>query len=103
MALTFNRSSSNQFPDIVAASKIGGNAVSALAVIKTSTAPIDDWSCDPAFGPACSWGDYAGATPDPAAATTAAHGTVWFSNAFAEPSAQQTQADWRTWNFAVNP
>ena len=41
-------------------------------------------------------GDYGGATPDPAASLTAAHGEVWLSNQWVNPTDQ-------TWNWEATP
>jgi hypothetical protein len=45
----------------------------------------------------CRWGDYAGASPDPAAEQL-----VWGTNAYVGP-ADGTSAHWRTRNFAIRP
>src|SRR5947209_15098469 len=42
-------------------SKIGTNAQSGLVLVNQATGPENDFSCSP-----CRWGDYPGATPDPA-------------------------------------
>jgi hypothetical protein len=56
-------------------SKVGSGAVSAFVSVKASTTNDKNFSCSP-----CRWGDYGGATPDPAASLVAATGTVWLTN-----------------------
>jgi hypothetical protein len=75
MVLGFTESSSSIFPTDAMVSKIGTGAVSSIVVVHASTTFDKNFSCSP-----CRWGDYGGATPDPAASQTAAHGEVWLSN-----------------------
>jgi len=42
------------------------------------------------------WGDYSGATPDPGASLTAAHGAVWLTDAWTSPANT-------TWNWEAHP
>jgi hypothetical protein len=104
MALGYNRSSSSQLTQIVVVTKVGTGAVSAPAVIKTSTGPVNDFACGRPPRPAdlCRWGDYASATPDPASDVSLARGQVWLTNAWSVGSSG-SNADWRTWNWAVRP
>src|SRR5207244_10807940 len=62
MAMSYNASSSGAHPSIRAVSKIGAGAQSAAITVKTSPSSLQDFTCTPT----CRWGDYAGATPDPA-------------------------------------
>jgi hypothetical protein len=104
LALGFNRSSSAQATQFVIATKLDNAAISAPTVFVTSSAPVDDFSCGlpPRPPDVCRWGDYAAATPDPAASTAAARGQVWLTNARSKDSTGSF-ADWRTWNAAVLP
>ncbi len=42
------------------------------------------------------WGDYSGATPDPGASLTAAHGEVWLTDEWTSPANT-------TWNWEAHP
>jgi hypothetical protein len=101
MALGFNTSSSNAYSAIQMVTKIGTGAQSSFQLIKQSTAPNIDFSCNSFFGEACRWGDYAGATPDPAANTAGAGGQVWFSNQFNKSGSNSDDVDWQTWNWST--
>jgi hypothetical protein len=46
----------------------------------------------------CRWGDYGGATPDPAASLTAAHGEVWLSQQYVGTNGSDD-----TWNWEALP
>jgi hypothetical protein len=67
-------------------SKIGAGAQSALVSVHAATLAENDFSCNPT----CRWGDYSGATPDPAASMGGAAGEVWLTNEFAGGSAIHT-------------
>jgi hypothetical protein len=95
--LQYSRSSTNAKISIASASKVNNGSVTGELVLKTSPDVIDDGSCR---GGVCRWGDYAGASPDPASNTTASNGVVWAVNAWAQASSG-TSADWRTQNFAL--
>jgi hypothetical protein len=97
MLLQYSRSSTADRISIAAVSKVGTGAVTGENVLLTSSSVIDDFSC---VSNVCRWGDYSGASPDPASDTTQAHGVVWGVNAFAGSSGG-TFADWRTQNFAL--
>lgn len=92
MVLGFNSSSASSFVSIDTVNKIGSGAQSAFAPIQQSTQAYTGFAC----GSFCRWGDYSGATPDPAASLAASHGTVWLSN-------QWNDSRWRTWNEAMSP
>jgi hypothetical protein len=100
MVLGFNTSSSSTFPDIRSLSKLSGNSQSGDLVVKASTGPLDDFSCNSSN--ICRWGDYAAATPDPVVASTAPNGQVWLSNQWSSATAC-CAADWRTRNWAISP
>jgi hypothetical protein len=99
MLLNYTRSSSGQLISIAAVSKVGTGSVTGETVLQTSSSVIDDFSC---VSNLCRWGDYSGASADPASDTTQAHGVVWGTNGWAQASSG-TNADWRTQNFAVRP
>jgi hypothetical protein len=92
MVLGFSTSSSTAFPASQMVSKIGAGAQSAFVVVKQSTTFDNDFTCTPV----CRWGDYGGATPDPAASLTGAHGEVWLTN-------EWTNGTNQTWNWEAMP
>jgi hypothetical protein len=54
----------------------------------------------------CRWGDYAAATPDPAAPAGGATGVVWLSNMWNKDGSTidpSTGTAWQTWNWSANP
>ena len=78
--------------------KVGAGTQSAFVLVKQSPGPNIDFSCQDT----CRWGDYAGASPDPAADVSLAHGRVWLTNQWNvdnEPGA----VDWRTLNWLAKP
>lgn len=92
MVLGFNTSSSTTLPAAQMVSKIGANPQSGFVLVATSTAADNDFTCSPT----CRWGDYSGASPDPASST----GNVWFSvmlnGSVGNPS-------WTTENWEATP
>jgi hypothetical protein len=86
-------SSATQFTTVQMVSKIGAGAQSALVKVMAATVPENDFSCNPT----CRWGDYSGATPDPAASMGGASGEVWLTNELAGGSAINT------WNWEATP
>jgi hypothetical protein len=97
MVLGFTTSSSTTFPTIQMVSKIGSGAVSAFTSVKASTVPDKNFSCSP-----CRWGDYGGATPDPAASLVATNGSVWLTNQWTTGGNFASSGD-QTWNWQANP
>jgi hypothetical protein len=97
MVLGFTTTSSATHPAIQMVSKIGAGAQSGFVLVKQSTASDKNFSCSP-----CRWGDYGGATPDPAASLTAAQGEVWLSNQWTAGGGIFSSGD-RTWNWEANP
>jgi hypothetical protein len=96
MVLTFNSSSTKQYPDIRMVSKEGSGSVSAEATIKPSLAA--ETSVTGCTSSLCHWGDYPGASSDPAASSTGSYGQVWLTNMWVK------SADvWGTWNWAATP
>jgi hypothetical protein len=92
MVLGFNTSSGTQFAAVQMVSKIGAGAQSAFVLVKQSTVADNDFTCNPV----CRWGDYGGATPDPAADLLAATGKVWLSQQWTDGTAE-------TWNWEATP
>lgn len=103
MALTFDTSGSGRgnSPAIRYVTKPAGGVQTAWPGVLVAQSPGAnvDFSC--ASGP-CRWGDYAGASPDPAPAGTAA-GTVWLANQWNKKSTTSNDVDWRTQIFSVSP
>jgi hypothetical protein len=97
MAMTFNTSSSSTHPAIKVVSKLGTAPQSAPVTVKNSPASLDDYTCSTGL---CRWGDYAGATPDPAPPSGSSR--VWMVNEWVL-SPSPSPADWGSWNFAVTP
>jgi hypothetical protein len=103
MVLGFNTSSATTYPAIRMVSKRGADATSAIVTVRTAPGPDVDFSCSSTV--ACRWGDYAAATPDPAASPSGATGQVWLTsmwNGDGRVSGTSTTA-WRTWNWAAQP
>lgn len=97
MVLGFTTSSSSTFATIRMVSKIGAGAVSGLVTVKASTTSDKNFSCSP-----CRWGDYGGATPDPAASLVASTGSVWLTNQWTAGGSAFSSGD-RTWNWQATP
>jgi len=98
MVMGFNTSSSSTYPAIQMVTKRGSGAQSGFTLVKQASGPNVDYSCSP-----CRWGDYSGASPDPAASQTAASGTVWLSGEWNNASRTSQDVDWRTWNWFASP
>jgi hypothetical protein len=99
MVMGFNTSSVTEFVKIQMVSKIGAGAQSAFVLVEASTGLDFDHSCCPNR-----WGDYAAATPDPAAPQNAPTGQVWLTNMFNDASPPgNTDTDWRTRNWGTTP
>ena len=72
---------------------------SPLTTLVQATGPNVDNSCSDTSP--CRWGDYSGASPDPAATGTV--GKIWLANQYNVASATTSDTDWRTWLFGVTP
>jgi hypothetical protein len=101
MMINVNQSSASAQVSIKVASKIGAGAISGLTLVATSTAADTGFDCIQLGH--CRWGDYAGATPDPASPTTATTGQVWGSSMLSAPGGGSSSSGWTTRNFAVKP
>ncbi len=90
--MAFNTSSSSALPAAAMASVVGG-VQSGIVTIATSPAPDTDFTCTPV----CRWGDYSGASPDPASTST---GQVWAS---AMMNGASGNPSWTTRNWGAKP
>jgi hypothetical protein len=94
-AINYNTASSTQLVDIRAQSRLGSTPLGQMTgefVLGTSSANDIDFSCG-ATSP-CRWGDYAGASPDPANDQA-----IWGSNQLNGP--HTSDPAWLTRNFAL--
>jgi hypothetical protein len=96
MAMSVSTSSSTTSPAIQFVWKNGASAQSPLTPIVQSAGPNEDFSCSP-----CRWGDYSGASADPAA--TGSTGKIWLANQYDRAGGTADDTDWRTWIFGVSP
>jgi hypothetical protein len=96
MAMSVSTSSSSTYPAIQFVWKNGAGPQSPLSNIVQSGGPNVDFSCSP-----CRWGDYSGASPDPAGSGST--GTVWLGNQYNLANGSASSTAWRTWIFAVKP
>jgi hypothetical protein len=101
-------SSSGTNPAVQMVSKMSGAAQSPLQMVHQSAGPDNGFDCTQALGvpPACRWGDYSGASPDPAASTTDTVGRVWLTNMNAANStifSNPMSAEWGTFNWEARP
>jgi IPT/TIG domain len=103
MALGFNTSSSSTFPAIQMVTKQGTGAQSAFTMVKQSAGKSVDFSCSAPYGPPCRWGDYSGASPDPAASPSGSAGQIWLANQYNKASSSNSDVDWLTWLWTVTP
>jgi hypothetical protein len=104
MVIAVNQSSTSALPALRVASKVGTNAISGLQLVATSNAADSGFDCRTTSAPnLCRWGDYAGASPDPASPTTGTTGAVWGSSMLAASGGSTSSAAWATRNFAVRP
>jgi len=95
VVIGFNTTSSTTYPAAQMVSKIGAGAQSAFVMVHASTTFDNDFTCS-SLPYNCRWGDYGGATPDPAASLVGAHGEVWLTN-------QWTDGGNQTWNWEALP
>jgi hypothetical protein len=97
MVLGFTTSSSTRYPAVRMVSKVGTAAQSGSVLVKISSVSDTGFTCSP-----CRWGDYGGATPDPAASLTGSTGAVWLSNQWTNGGSAFSSGD-RTWNWQAHP
>jgi len=99
MAMSVSTSSAVTFPAINILWKKGANSQSPLTSLVQATGANVDSSCSNTSP--CRWGDYSGASADPAATGTT--GTVWLANQYNVASGSSSDTDWRTRVFGVKP
>ena len=99
MAMSVSTSSASSYPAIQFVSKAGAAPQSPLNVLVQAGGANVDFSCG---NTACRWGDYSGASPDPAA-TGGTVGRVWLGNQYNLAGGTTSSTVWRTWVFAVAP
>jgi len=95
----YNTSSTTTFIDSRAQSRSAAdplNTMSGEIVLRSSTVADTDFSCSTQGGPPCRWGDYAGASPDPASCSL-----VWGSTMLSGDVASGGAPTWVTQNFAL--
>jgi hypothetical protein len=98
MVMGFNTSSSSTYPAIQMVTKRGAGAQSSFVLIKQAAGTDSDFSCNP-----CRWGDYSGASADPAADQSGSSGRVWLSGEWNVANSNGPGTDWRTWNWPATP
>jgi hypothetical protein len=99
MAMSVSTSSATTYPAIQLVWKKAGGTQSPLKNLVQATGPNVDFSCTDTG--TCRWGDYSGATPDPAATGTV--GKVWLGNQYNLANGSTSSSAWRTWLFGVTP
>ena len=99
MVLGFNTSSKKTDSAVQTVSKIGARRQSSFLRIRQSAGPAVDRSCRDTG--TCRWGDYSGASPDPASPLTKTHGSVWLTNMW--NVANKPGVDWRTVIWQARP
>ena len=95
MVLGFNTSSASAFVAVQMVSKVGAHPQSGFVLVHQSTAPYAPAGCG-SLG--CRWGDYSGATPDPAASMAAKNGEVWLTSEWTSGDSNRP-----TWNWEALP
>jgi hypothetical protein len=98
MAMSVSTSSAGTYPAIQFISKRGAGAQSGLMNLVQANGANVDISCS-STSP-CRWGDYSGASPDPAASGS---GKVWLANQYNLAGGTTSSTAWRTWIFGVTP
>jgi hypothetical protein len=102
-------SSSGTNPAVQMVSKEHGAPQSSLVLVHQSAGPDNGFDClSLALSTGdCRWGDYSGASPDPAASTTDTVGRVWLSSMDAANSTpilpNPASAEWGTFNWEAKP
>jgi hypothetical protein len=102
MVLGFTTSSSSAFAADQMISKVGNAAQSGFVLVHASSGNDQGFDClQLGF---CRWGDYSGATPDPAASQSGATGRVWLTQMYSTGGGlSSSHAEWGTWNWAATP
>ena len=95
MVLGFTTSSASAFTAAQMVLKVGAGAQSGFVMIHASTVADVNFGCTQLR--VCRWGDYGGASADPAANLAAGTGDVWLTNQFTTGTADAT------WNWQAHP
>ncbi|HJP65336.1 MAG TPA: hypothetical protein VKA30_03420 [Actinomycetota bacterium] len=105
MVLGFSTSGVDANPAIQMVSKIGANPQSAFVKVKQSPGADQGFDCFAGITGRneCRWGDYSGASADPASSTTGATGAVWLTNEWVTGERKLNSATWRTQNWRAIP
>ena len=98
MAMSVSTSSATTYPAIQFVAKRGAGAQSALMNLVQASGANVDISCSSTTP--CRWGDYSGASPDPAASGS---GKIWLGNQYNLAGGTTSSTVWRTWIFGVTP
>jgi hypothetical protein len=99
MVLGFNTSSHATDAAIQMVSKVPGEPQSSFVLLRSSAGPEVDFSCRDTG--TCRWGDFSGASPDPAASVTKPRGRVWLTNM--RNTRNGPGVDWRTFIWDARP
>ena len=100
MVVGFDTSSASADVALQMVSKVGQDPPSPFVRIRQSPGPNIDETC--LRGASCRWGDFAGASPDPAP-LSGLTGTVWVTDTYNRASQGDLRIDWRTLNWAALP
>ncbi len=93
----YNTGSATTLNDVRAQSRTPSdplNVMSGESVLRSSTIPETDFSCN--GSPQCRWGDYSGASPDPTSCSL-----VWGTNMLSGDTLGGSSVRWVTQNFAL--
>jgi hypothetical protein len=102
MVVGFSTSSPDTYPAIQMVSKRARQLQSPFILIRQSAGPNVDFSCN--VDVPCRWGDYSGATPDPASPSGRAVGRVGLTNQWNLPGPDASLGPvWRTWIWVARP
>ncbi len=96
----YNTGSAATFIDVRAQSRNAADPLGAMSgelVLRGSTVADSDGTCVSPYGPPCRWGDYPGASPDPADCST-----VWGTSMLSGTVASAGPPTWVTQNFALS-
>jgi hypothetical protein len=96
MVMGFDTSSSKAYLAVQMVSKRGRQMQSGFVLVYQSTGPFDPPGTCGDSG--CRWGDYSGATPDPAASLSKPRGEVWLTNEITDGDSNRP-----TWNWEALP
>lgn len=105
MVMGVTTSGTNADPAIQMVSKVGASPQSALVLVKQSPGAEAGFDCfeNPFVPGKCRWGDYSGASADPAASTRGTKGRVWLTGMWSSGTVDPLSATWRTWNWEATP